>query len=59
MSSANGSPDWPVSWQSQRVLMPGGAFSLTQFDFAFESGDESVLASIEVEFLKKTLRGGG
>ena len=51
--------DWAVSWSSQRVLMPGGAFSLTQFDFTFESEDVEVLACIEKEFLKKTQRGGG
>lgn len=51
--------DWTVSWESQSVLMPGGAFSLTQFDFTFESEDEDVLARVEEEFLKKTQRGGG
>ena len=53
------SPDWTVSWGSERVLMPGGAFSITQLNFTFESDDQRALARIMEEFLLKTQRGGG
>ena len=52
-------PDWTVSWTSRRIPMPGGAFSLTQFDIAFEAPDDAVLVRIEDAFLKKAQRGGG
>jgi len=50
---------WTVSWSSRSILMPGGAFSLTQFDIVFESAAPDLLASIKEAFLKKVQRGGG
>ncbi len=50
--------DWSVTWSSQRVALPGGTLSLTQFDIVFDGDERAVEAAAEA-FLKKAQRGGG
>lgn len=49
---------YTVSWSDERVALPGGTLSLTQLNVTLE-GDESVLAMLEPELMKKLQRGGG
>ncbi|MEE8336423.1 MAG: hypothetical protein V3R95_00030 [Dehalococcoidia bacterium] len=49
---------WAVTWSSQRIALPGGTLSLTQFDLVFD-GDERAVAAASEAFLKKAQRGGG